>query len=298
MYLCYIDESGTPQHPGNTSHYILTGLALPIWQWKKADRQVFEIKKKYLLQDSEIHTAWLLRKYLEQSRVKGFASLDYAQRRSAVRKMRDAELLRLQRSNRPFRYHQERKNQRKTDAYVHLAYEERKKFLQEVAAEVSGWGYARLFAECIDKLHFDPERAKCTAEEQAFSQVVSRFEQFLKRQGGPDENHYGLLIHDNNPTSSRRLTDLMKSFHDTGTLWTDITQIIETPLFVDSELTSMVQIADLCAYAVRRYLENEETGLFDPLFERAHRAGDVAVGVRHFTSDSCTCRICREHRIA
>ena len=33
MYLCYIDESGTSDIPGNTSHLILAGLSLPIWHW-------------------------------------------------------------------------------------------------------------------------------------------------------------------------------------------------------------------------------------------------------------------------
>ena len=26
VYFCYIDESGTPQVPGNTSHYVLCGV--------------------------------------------------------------------------------------------------------------------------------------------------------------------------------------------------------------------------------------------------------------------------------
>jgi len=30
MILCYVDESGTPDIPGNTSHYILTGLSYNI----------------------------------------------------------------------------------------------------------------------------------------------------------------------------------------------------------------------------------------------------------------------------
>ncbi len=29
MFLCYIDESGTSNIPGNTSHFILAGLAIP-----------------------------------------------------------------------------------------------------------------------------------------------------------------------------------------------------------------------------------------------------------------------------
>ena len=61
---------------------------------------------------------------------------------------------------------------------------------------------------------------------------------------------------------------MMRSFHAAGTLWTRVECIIETPMFVDSKLTRMVQIADLCAYALRRYLENGETGLFRPIFAR------------------------------
>lgn len=47
----------------------------------------------------------------------------------------------------------------------------------------------------------------------------------------------------------------MRSFQARGTLWTDVDHIVETPFFVDSELTRMVQIADLCAYALRRYVD-------------------------------------------
>lgn len=57
----------------------------------------------------------------------------------------------------------------------------------------------------------------------------------------------------------------------------------------------MVQLADLCAYALRRYLENGETELFDLIFQRADRIGDVVVGVRHFTAENCPCRICALH---
>ncbi len=60
----------------------------------------------------------------------------------------------------------------------------------------------------------------------------------------------------------------MKKFHRTGTFWTDLKNIIETPLFVDSELTSMVQLADLCAFALRRYLENQEEELFSIIYKR------------------------------
>jgi hypothetical protein len=88
----------------------------------------------------------------------------------------------------------------------------------------------------------------------------------------------------------------MKQFHQRGTMWTRVSSIIETPLFVDSQLTSMVQIADVCAYAIRRYLENNENEIFDLIFQRADRKDRIVVGVRHFTKKGCTCKICGPHK--
>ncbi|MGO9410525.1 MAG: DUF3800 domain-containing protein [Spirochaetia bacterium] len=88
----------------------------------------------------------------------------------------------------------------------------------------------------------------------------------------------------------------MKGFHRQGTLWRDIDNLIETPLFVNSELTSMVQIADVCAYSLRRYLENRQEKLFNLVFKRADRKDGVVVGVRHFASQPCNCQICIARR--
>jgi hypothetical protein len=292
MFLCYVDESGTSAIPGNTSHFVLAGLSIPVSEWRNCDKDVEAIKRKYALEDAEIHVAWILRPYIEQNKVPNFSSLDFRQRRSAVESARKAELFRLQRSKNNAQYKQTRKNLRLTDSYIHLTYDERRNLIRELAQCVSNWPFAQLFAECIDKIHFDPSRAIQTIDEQAFEQLVSRFEQYLQR----TQDSFGLLIHDNNETVAKKHTELMKSFHRKGTLWTTVKNIVETPLFVDSQLTSMVQVADLCAYALRRYLENGEEELFDLVFQRADRKSDVAVGVRHFTNASCSCKICNAHR--
>lgn len=295
MYLLYIDESGTSSIPGNTSHFILAGLSIPIWHWKDCDREISIIKQKYGLNDAEIHTAWILRKYLEQSRISNFSSLNYQQRRYEVEKLRKAELLRLQRSGNPKHYRQTKKNFNKTHDYIHLTYDERRQFITDLAKCVSGWGFARLFAECIDKIYFDPTRSHQGIDTQAFEQIVSRFEQYLENIGEPEKKCFGLLIHDNNETVAKKHTSQMKNFYQNGTLWTSIRNIIETPLFVNSELTCLVQIADLCSYSIRRYLENQERELFSYVYQRADRKGDVVVGMRHFSSDSCSCEICSNH---
>lgn len=63
MYLCYVDESGTSEVPGTTSHYVLAGLAIPIYKWKVCEEEVDKVKKKYDLLGAEIHTGWLIRNY-------------------------------------------------------------------------------------------------------------------------------------------------------------------------------------------------------------------------------------------
>jgi len=299
MYLCYMDESGTSNIPGNTSHFILAGISVPIWHWNDCDRELRRIKQRYELGDAELHTAWLMRRYLEQNRVPDFCGLDRSRRRSEVERLRKSELLRLQAQPNKKLYRQTKKNYKHTADYIHLTFDERKQFVLEIADCVSNWGFTRLFAECIDKIHFDPTRTGRSVDEQAFEQVVSRYEQYLQAMSSePDKKAFGLLIHDNNQTVERKHTELMKSFHRSGTLWTQVNNIIETPLFVDSQLTGMVQIADLCAYGLRRYLENDETEIFNKVFERADRRGDVTVGIRHFTDRSCACAICTAHRPA
>lgn len=299
MYLCYVDESGTPE-PGNTSHYVLSGVSIPIECWKSCDCKIEKIKTRYQLTNQELHVAWLLRSYPEQNKIPNFEKLNYLQRKQQITAYRTSELLRLQRTNNPKLYHQTKKNFRKTKDYVHLTKVERKKLMLEVATEVSKWGFVRLFSECIDKIHFSALRPTASIETQAFEQVVTRFEIYIETTNkGLKNKKFGMLIHDNNETVAKKHTLLMKHFHRDGTLWTKVRNIIETPLFVSSELTSMVQIADLCSYSLRRYLENNESELFDLIFKRADRRGDATaltvVGVRHFTKTPCACKICSSH---
>lgn len=294
VYFCYVDESGTPEVPGNTSHYVLAGLSIPISYWKLCESGIMKVKQKYGLKDSEVHTGWIVRKYLEQSKIDGFDGMNHAQRRHEVQKVRKAELLKLQKTSNAGLYKQTRKNYRQTEAYIHLTHNERICFIQELADLVGCWSFARLFAECIDKVHFDPVRAKQSVDEQALEQLVSRFEQYMKIVSKSTKNLqlFGTLVHDNNETVSKKHTALMKRFHHHGTLWTSIEHIIETPFFVNSELTSLVQLADLCCYALRRYCENNETDLLNRIQSRFDRKKGKIVGVRHFTDDDCQCMFC------
>ena len=292
VYFCYVDESGTPQIPGNTSHYILCGISIPVKDWKKCDSAINKIKVKYGLSDSEIHTGWIMRSYLEQTKIPGFETLSFNDRRSEVIKQRKAEIFRVKKTNNSKALKQLKKNYKQTEAYIHLTYDERIAFIREIADQIGSWKHARIFAECIDKVFFDPTKSKLSTEDQAFEQVISRFEHYMENVSHSEDHTYGLLIHDNNETVSMKHTELMKRFHKQGTLWTSIKHIIETPLYVNSELTGMVQIADLCSVALRRFFENQETDIFDRIKPRFDSHRGKMVGVRHFTEPTCTCEIC------
>lgn len=295
MYFCYVDESGTPHLPGNTSHYILAGIAIPTHRWKTCERGIYNLKKRYDLVGQEIHTGWMVRTYLEQSRIPNFDSLNYTQRRREASRYRHTELIRLQRSGNSRHYKQTRKNYRKTEAYIHLTHTERVNIIQEMADMIGGWNFTRIFVEAVDKLHFDPARTSYSVDEQALDQLVSRFERFLqiRRHTTKNPRLIGALIHDSNETVAKKHTDLMKRFHRAGTLWTKIECIIETPFFVNSELTNLIQMADLCSYAIRRYFENNETDLIDRIDPRFDRNKGIIVGLRHFSNSHCSCKYCQ-----
>jgi len=297
----YVDESGRPELKGfkNNTHFVLTGLAIPISVWHQKTAQITNIKKMYGLEGKEIHTAWMARKYLEQKRVDNFQNLDYEARRLAVLKEREKELrIAVEKafagiiSEKSLR--SKRKNYKNTVDYIHLTFDERQTALNELADLIGSWSDCRLFAEAVDKSCCSDDHS---VFKESFTQVVTRFQAFLVNYGRySGQALKGLVVQDDNKTEAKRLTRLMKSLYKEGTFWRDIDNIIETPLFVDSSLTEMVQMADLCAYATRRFFEYNNTQLFNKIYPRFDRAGNLVVGIRHYTGFKiCACKVCQDH---
>ena len=142
VYFCYLDESGTPDIPGNTSHYVLSGLAIPINKWKYCDSKINKLKTKFDLGPCEVHTAWIARKYIEQSKISNFEKLSYSDRIYEVEKYRNSEILRLSKSKNTRLYKQTKKNYKQTKPYIHLTHSERMQFLRELADCVGKWSFA------------------------------------------------------------------------------------------------------------------------------------------------------------
>ena len=86
MHLCYIDESGTLDVPGNTSHYVLARISVPDQFWKSHQTQLDQIKRNFGLENDEIHVAWMMTAYFEQRQINDFETMTAARRRSWVQK--------------------------------------------------------------------------------------------------------------------------------------------------------------------------------------------------------------------
>lgn len=294
MHVIYVDESGTPALEPNSKHFVIVGLAIPLKSWKTYDQQLRRLLQRHRLAGSELHAAWMARRYPEQERITDFAALADEDRRKAVTLERKKDLgkaaLRGDAAVRSLR-----KNYVKTEAYIHLTHAERLATLRAVADALAAWSDARLFGDAHRKDDLTPNQRE-RSREFALEQVTTRFNAYLDKVHGPDA--LSIMVHDQHQAESTKLTELFRGWLQNGTTYTEIPHIAETPLFVDSSLTAMVQVADLTAYATRRFFDNAETDLFDRIYKCYDRTpGGAVVGLRHFTAKaSCTCRVCVDHR--
>lgn len=157
-------------------------------------------------------------------------------------------------------------------------------------------------------------------------QLVSRFDSFLSRKNysarrdidrfiyrypglaglenavAPYERK-GLLVMDAEPSRETAYRNMLESFRNAGHEWGHLKHVIEAPFFVDSAGSVAIQVADLCAYAVRRYIEfgvprgpnsNEERN-FKRIFTRFDRSSGKLHGLRHYCNKgTCACMVCIE----
>ena len=261
--------------------------------WKDKDREIRILLQNHRLSDIELHTAWMARKYPEQERIPNFETLDDKNRRALVEIERKKDIAKASLKG-EIAIRGLRKNYNKTKHYIHLTHAERIATLQDVADKLSRWNDIRLFGDAHKKNSLSSSQCD-RSREFALEQVTTRYNTYLENVYGPDA--LGIMVHDQNQAVSLKLTSLFRKWLSNGTTFSNISHIAETPLFVDSSLTVMIQVADLVAYTTRRFFDNNETDLFDRIYPRFDRTpGGALVGLRHYTGKtSCKCRVCSDH---
>ena len=148
----------------------------------------------------------------------------------------------------------------------------------------------RAFGIILDKVAVSPE----DPVEHAFEQLCSRFDHFLKRRyrqtGQPQR---GLLVLDEDKYE-RPLQILARDYRTGGTRWGNLRNLAEVPLFVDSQASRLIQLADLVSYALWRRYEHEDSTWIAPVIGTFDNEGGIYHGLYHrkLPGTPCDCPAC------
>lgn len=129
-----------------------------------------------------------------------------------------------------------------------------------------------------------------------FSDVAIRFNSFLNRQFDRNHPNKGLIVIDQ--AHEPRYRDLFREYKTQGLAYGSVRHLVDIPYFARSKETRMIQLADLCVYAVFRKYERGDSTFFDIIKEKFDRrsGSDVIDGLRHLTKNVCTCESCISRR--
>ena len=152
----------------------------------------------------------------------------------------------------------------------------------------------RAFGIAVDKKAISPK----DPVEEAFEEISNRFNLFLSRnyhtRGEREEDrNKGLIVMDKS-SYEQPLQRLARDFRVSGTRWGALKNLAEVPLFVDSQASRIVQLADLIAYAMWRKYEHQDGRFFDPIIPRFDQDGGVIHGLVHKKPpwQTCYCPAC------
>ncbi len=184
----------------------------------------------------------------------------------------------------------------RAEPWKSLPKEERIGVIKEVLKILaSSYDSARVFACAVRKADY-PTRDPM---EMAFEDLCSRFDMFLKRLHANGDRQRGLIILDESSYETS-LQTLARNFRVMGTRFGVIRNLADTPVFIDSKASRLVQLADHVAYAVFRRYQAADTSYFDIIFHRFDSVDGRLHGLchRHLQAINCMCPGCMSRRLA
>lgn len=185
---------------------------------------------------------------------------------------------------------------RRTPPWKQMTKEEAKGVIKAVLKVlVDSYETARAFACAIHKASYvgrDPI-------ELAFEDLCSRFDRYLARLRNEGERHRGLIILDES-SHETTLQTMARDFRTLGTKWGVIRNLADTPLFVDSRASRVIQLADHVAYAVFRRYNTGDTQYFDIIASKFDSDDNVIHGLAHkqLNMPTCMCPACMSRRMS
>lgn len=147
-----------------------------------------------------------------------------------------------------------------------------KEVFEMTSAKRSG---IRFFASVVDKRR----AAGQDIAELLFTQVASRFDMFLgrifKKSAKPER---GIVIFDKSK-SEYQIQRMCRSYQSVGHTWGNLRNFSEVPLFLDSKHSRLIQLADLIAYYIFRYFEQQDDTFYPFIEKNYDREGSIIHGL-------------------
>jgi hypothetical protein len=136
----------------------------------------------------------------------------------------------------------------------------------------------------------------------AFEDLVERFDRYLSRFHSEGDKQKGLIILDESSYETT-LQEKARNFRKSGTQWSqgsNIKHLADTPFFVNSKASRIVQIADHVAYAVFRRYNAKDAHYFDIISSKFYQFDNIIHGLAHKQHyiNNCMCPGCLTRRIA
>lgn len=186
---------------------------------------------------------------------------------------------------------------RRSHPWKRLSQQDARDMIKSVLRVVAdAYDTARAFACVVHKDSFPNQDPM----EIAFEDLCSRFDRYLQRTHAEGHSQQrGLVILDKS-TYETPLQKMSIEFRTLGTKWGVLRRLADTPFFVDSRASRLIQIADHVAYAVFRRYQHGDAQYLDCFDHRFDSEDGVIHGLSHkeLGNPDCRCLACirRESR--
>lgn len=134
--------------------------------------------------------------------------------------------------------------------------------------------------------------------ERVFEELLLRFSAYLQHtERNSQQRSLGIVVADK-AKYERILQPVVNAWRETGTRFGRLTRVSEVPLFVDSEATRFIQLADFVAHSVYRHYQAGDDSMLKPLLPGFDGSGGKLHGLVHLTVDPkhCVCHACKTRR--
>ncbi len=130
--------------------------------------------------------------------------------------------------------------------------------IKDALSLIDGKKY-RIFASVVNRHTISP----ANPISYTFEQLITRFDYFLARQYQVyNKPQRGLVIFDKSKEESH-IQSLAYEFKVDGHQWGSLRNLAEVPLFIDSQSSRLIQLADLVAYAIFRNYQFDDEQFFE-----------------------------------